>query len=52
MANPSNSIDRNTVVMRARELRRRPTLPEGLLWQVLRKRPNGLKFRRQHPLGW
>ncbi len=26
------------------------TLPEGLLWQALRKRPNGLKFRRQHPL--
>ncbi len=44
-------IDRNAVVMRARELRRSPTLPEGLLWQALRKRPQGLKFRRQHPLG-
>ena len=27
------------------------TLPEGLLWQVLRGRPEGLKFRRQHPIG-
>ena len=27
------------------------TLPEGMLWQVLRERPNGLKFRRQHPFG-
>ena len=27
------------------------TLPEGMLWQVLRRRPDGLKFRRQHPVG-
>jgi very-short-patch-repair endonuclease len=27
------------------------TLPEGLLWRELRKRPEGLKFRRQHPAG-
>ena len=26
-------------------------MPEGLLWQALRTRPEGLKFRRQHPLG-
>jgi very-short-patch-repair endonuclease len=25
------------------------SLPEVLLWQVLRKRPEGLKFRRQFP---
>ncbi|MFL6859056.1 MAG: endonuclease domain-containing protein [Allosphingosinicella sp.] len=25
------------------------SLPEGLLWQVLRDRPEELKFRRQHP---
>ncbi|MCD2325425.1 endonuclease domain-containing protein [Sphingomonas sp. IC-56] len=24
-------------------------LPEVLLWQALRKRPGGFKFRRQHP---
>jgi very-short-patch-repair endonuclease len=23
--------------------------PEAYLWQVLRQRPDGLKFRRQHP---
>ena len=27
------------------------TLPEGMLWQALRERPSGLKFRRQHPIG-
>ncbi|HUE78494.1 MAG TPA: endonuclease domain-containing protein [Sphingomicrobium sp.] len=27
------------------------TLPEGLLWRVLSERPDGLKFRRQHPIG-
>jgi very-short-patch-repair endonuclease len=27
------------------------TLPEVLLWRVLRRRPDGFKFRRQHPLG-
>jgi very-short-patch-repair endonuclease len=25
--------------------------PETTLWQVLRTRPGGLKFRRQHPSG-
>ena len=35
----------------ARKLRRKLTLPEGLLWRELRKRPAGLKFRRQHPAG-
>lgn len=27
------------------------TLPEVLLWQSLRSRPQGLKFRKQHPIG-
>jgi very-short-patch-repair endonuclease len=27
------------------------SLPEILLWQALRTRPGGLKFRRQHPSG-
>jgi len=44
-------VDRNTVIVRARELRRSMSLPEGLLWRELRKRPGGYKFRRQHPLG-
>ena len=39
------------VVKRARKLRSAMTLPEGLLWRELRKRPAGLKFRRQHPAG-
>jgi very-short-patch-repair endonuclease len=32
-------------------LRRSLTLPEGLLWRELRQRPDGWKFRRQHPCG-
>lgn len=40
---------RNAAVLRARQLRREPTPAEFRLWQVLRQRPDGLKFRRQHP---
>jgi very-short-patch-repair endonuclease len=32
-------------------LRRKMSLPEVILWQQLRIRPEGLKFRRQHPVG-
>ena len=43
--------DRNEMVLRARALRRDMSLPEGLLWRELRRRPGGVKFRRQHPIG-
>lgn len=36
-------------VKRARRLRREMSLPEVLLWKALRQRPEGLKFRKQHP---
>jgi very-short-patch-repair endonuclease len=36
-------------VKRARQLRRETSLPEVLLWNALRERPDGLKFRRQFP---
>ena len=42
---------RPNATQNARKLRRRMTLPEVILWQSLRQRPNGLKFRRQHPSG-
>lgn len=35
----------------ARHLRRNLSLPEGLLWRQLRRKPRGIKFRRQHPVG-
>ena len=35
----------------ARRLRRKMSLPEVLLWQILRKQPGYVKFRRQHPIG-
>jgi very-short-patch-repair endonuclease len=39
-------------VARARALRRRLTLPEVLVWTALRsRRLDGLRFRRQHPIG-
>ena len=38
-------------VHRARKLRREMTLPEVLLWRLLRQRPHGVKFRRQHETG-
>ncbi len=41
-----------TTVERARSLRRSLTLPEVLLWRLLRRKAiDGLRFRRQHPLG-
>ena len=36
-------------VARARKLRKEMTLPEVLLWRLLRGQPHGVKFRRQHP---
>ena len=38
-----------STVRRARALRRAMSLPEVLLWQRLRRRAGGMKFRRQHP---
>ncbi len=35
----------------ARRLRREMSLPEVLLWRLLKQRPLGVKFRRQHPIG-
>jgi very-short-patch-repair endonuclease len=42
--------DRNEIILRARALRRNLTLPEGLLWRILQRRPYGIKFRLQHPI--
>jgi very-short-patch-repair endonuclease len=41
---------RRPAVDRARKLRREMSLPEVLLWQQLKARPHGLKFRKQHPV--
>jgi len=41
-----------TRITRARALRRNSTMPERVLWNLLRnRRCGGLKFRRQHPIG-
>ena len=48
----SRTVDapRETVA-RARHLRHSMTPPELRLWAALRRRPDGFKFRRQHPFG-
>ena len=40
------------IVELARELRKKMSLPEVLLWQQLRRRPGGFKFRKQCPQEW
>lgn len=45
---PRKRIERN--VARARELRDRLSLPEALLWRLLKGSPDGVHFRSQHPL--
>ncbi len=45
-------VDRDQKLAFARRLRRRPPATERLLWRLLRdRRLDGLKFRRQVPLG-
>lgn len=44
-------MDRETRARRARDLRKRQTYAEAILWQSLRAhRLDGLHFRRQHPI--
>lgn len=38
-------------ILKARQLRKTMSKPEIMLWQQLPKKPLGIKFRRQHPLG-
>ena len=45
---PRKRIPRNTA--RARHLRQQMALPEVLLWNLLRRSPDGVIFRRQHSL--
>jgi len=40
----------NTLLRRARHMRRHGTPSEALLWSRLRGRQLGIKFRRQHPV--
>ena len=46
---PRERQDRD--VARARKLRREMSLPEVLLWRIFRREPEGVKLRRQHPIG-
>ncbi len=49
---PRKRPPRPAATAAARRLRRDATVPERILWSVLRgRRLGGLKFRRQHPVG-
>jgi 3-isopropylmalate/(R)-2-methylmalate dehydratase small subunit len=41
----------NRSIVRAKALRRSMTPPELRLWKFLKTKPQGLKFRKQHPAG-
>jgi very-short-patch-repair endonuclease len=42
----------NKKIERARDLRRDSTRPEKICWELIRAhRMDGIKFRRQHPIG-
>ena len=48
----SPEIRRKTLEI-AREFRKEPTKSEDILWQALRgKKMDGIKFRRQQPVGY
>ncbi len=50
--NPSNKKLPPEILEHCRELRKTATLPENILWSLLRDhRFKKVKFRRQHPLG-
>ena len=40
-----------TAITTAQRMRHSLSLPEKLLWRYLRASPQGIKVRRQHPLG-
>ncbi len=40
-----------STIKRCKKSRREMSFPEVLLWQQLRKRPGGFKWRHQHPAG-
>ena len=41
----------NLIFDKARNLRKNSTHAELVLWEYLKQKPLGFKFRRQHPLG-
>ena len=46
---PRKRLERN--VTKARSLRENLSLPEVLLWRLLKGSPDGVHFRSQHPIG-
>jgi very-short-patch-repair endonuclease len=40
-----------TLTIRARQMRKDPTLAERFLWEWLRRNTAGIRIRRQHPFG-
>src|SRR4051812_7192852 len=47
----SESEEDDSILKRAKNMRRQPTPAEALLWDKLRRNRANVKFRRQHPIG-
>ena len=46
-----DSVNSRYLVDNAKTMRKEPTLTEALLWEELRRKNLGERFRRQHPIG-
>ena len=42
---------RRSIILKARQLRRNPTETEEILWDCVKGKKLGVRFRRQHPMG-
>lgn len=47
----TDSMTWNVNLEKAKEMRKNPTETEDIVWQRLRDKQTGFKFRRQHPVG-
>jgi len=51
MPKPKGHLIAPAILERARDFRHPLTPPEAKVWQAIRNRQVGFKFRRQHPIG-
>jgi leucyl-tRNA synthetase len=47
---PAPAHNWNLLIDRAKQMRSQPTEAESILWDMLREKQTGYKFRRQHPI--
>lgn len=49
--NLPHSSQNGSLIENAREMRKNPTIAESIIWNLLRNKKYGIKFRRQHIIG-